>query len=145
MKKVLLSGTIILSFIVYAIINSKPMDVVTKSPVISDSVTVAQPTTAPVSGAQYKDGEYTGPVTDAFYGNIQVKATISGGKLTDVQFLQYPNDHHESIEINQRAMPLLKQEAIEAQNANVDIVTRATDTSNAFIQSLTDALNQAKS
>lgn len=92
---------------------------------------------------QYRNGSYTGSVADAFYGNVQVKAVISGGKLADVQFLQYPNDRGHSIEINQYATPLLKQEAITAQNANVDLVSGATATSEAFIQSLTNALSQA--
>lgn len=92
----------------------------------------------------FKDGTYTGNSQDAFYGNIQVKAVISGGKITDVQFLQYPNNAARSLAINTLAMPNLKQEAIQAQNANVDIVSGATDTSNAFIQSLTSALTQAK-
>ncbi len=92
----------------------------------------------------YKDGSYTGTVADAFYGNIQVKAIISGGKITDVQFLQYPNDQGNSIEINTYAMPILTQEAIKAQSSNVNIVSGATDSSAAFIQSLADALTQAK-
>ncbi|HVA96157.1 MAG TPA: FMN-binding protein [Candidatus Acidoferrales bacterium] len=93
----------------------------------------------------YKDGTYTGPVEDAFYGNVQVQVTISGGKINSVQFLQHPSDAMRSVAINDIAMPNLQQEAIQAQTATVDIVSGATDTSNAFIQSLKDALNQAKS
>lgn len=93
----------------------------------------------------YKNGTYTGNVADAFYGNVQVQAVISGGKLTDVTFLQYPNDRSTSIEINTQAMPYLKQEAIKAQIAQVDIITGATQTSRAFIESLQSALDQAKS
>lgn len=92
----------------------------------------------------YKDGTFTGNSQDAFYGNIQVKAIISGGKISDVQFLQSPNSAARSLAINTLAMPELKQEAIQAQNGNVDVVSGATDTSNAFIQSLTSALTQAK-
>ncbi|MDE2025278.1 MAG: FMN-binding protein [Patescibacteria group bacterium] len=106
-----------------------------------------QPTTAPttsVSQGQYKDGSYTGSVADAFYGNIQVQVTISGGKISNIQFLQAPNDRGTSIMINQQADPMLAQEAISAQGANVDIVSGATDSSQAFIQSLQSALNQAK-
>ena len=91
----------------------------------------------------YKDGTYTGKSADAFYGNIQVQAVIAGGKLTDVRFLQYPNDRTRSIAINTLAMPNLKQEAIQAQTANVNIITGATDSSNAFDQSLSSALSQA--
>ena len=93
--------------------------------------------------SRYKDGSYTGDVTDAFYGNVQVKVTISGGKITDVQFLQYPNDRQTSVEINSQAMPLLGQEAIQAQSAQVDGVSGATQTSGAFIQSLQTALQKA--
>ena len=105
------------------------------------------PTPAPVPPpvvSMYRDGTYTGSVADAYYGNIQVSATISGGKITDVVFLQYPNDRGTSIEINTQAMPYLKSEAITVQSANVDGVSGATQTSVAFIQSLESALAQAK-
>lgn len=92
----------------------------------------------------FKDGEYTGDTVDAYYGNVQVKAVISRGKITDVQFLQYPNDRRTSIEINTMAMPYLKQEAIQAQIAQVDIVSGATQTSLAFQKSLQAAFNKAK-
>lgn len=93
---------------------------------------------------QYKNGSFTGSVQDAYYGNVQVQAVISGGKITDVVFLQYPNDNPTSQYINSQAMPLLKQEAIQAQSANVSGVSGASATSPAFIASLTDALSQAK-
>jgi uncharacterized protein with FMN-binding domain len=102
-------------------------------------------TPIPTSVGQYKDGNYTGVASDAFYGFIQVKAVISGGKLTDVIFLRYPNDHDRSVFINQQAMPLLKQEAITVQSASVNIVSGATDSSQAFRESLSSALAQAKS
>ena len=92
----------------------------------------------------YKDGSYTGIVADAYYGNIQVQATIAGGKITNVQFLQFPNDNGTSLGINQQADPMLAQEAIQAQNANVNVVSGASDSSQAFTQSLQSALNQAK-
>lgn len=92
----------------------------------------------------YKDGSYTGSVADAYYGNIQVQVTISGGKIANIQFLQAPNDNPNSQYINQQADPMLKQEAIQSQSANVDTITGATDSSMAFVQSLSAALNQAK-
>src|SRR5258708_13680180 len=94
--------------------------------------------TSSIPGALYKDGSYTGRVADAQWGYIQVKAVIQNGKITDVQFLQYPNDRNHSIAINNYADPLLTSEAIQAQSANVDAVSGATDTSDAFIQSLTN-------
>jgi len=105
-------------------------------------IPVPQP--APQPTGQYKDGSYTGPVTDAFFGPYQVKAVISDGKLSDIVFLQYPNDRPTSTQINTEAMPILKSEAIKAQSANVDVVSGATQSSAAFKESLASALVQAK-
>jgi uncharacterized protein with FMN-binding domain len=102
------------------------------------------PAPAPKPTGQYIDGTYTGSTADAYYGYVQVQATVSGGKLTAVKFLQYPNDRGTSVYINQQAMPLLQQEAIQVQSANVSGVSGATDTSMAFRESLGAALSKAK-
>lgn len=108
---------------------------------------VPTPVPVPVSTpqGQYVDGTYTGSVENAYYGNVQVQVTVSGGKIADAQFLQYPSDRSTSRYINQQAMPILVQEAIQAQSAQVDGVSGASDTSAAFQQSLASALSQAKS
>ena len=98
----------------------------------------------PVTSSGYKDGTYTGPVIDVNVGNVQVQATIKNGKISNVQFLDYPQDRNTSRRINSYAVPSLQQEAIQAQSANVDIVTGATLTSEGFQMSLQAALNQAK-
>jgi uncharacterized protein with FMN-binding domain len=118
------------------------------------ATTVPTPTPTPVTTpvpvavvkpkGMYVNGTYTGSAADAYYGMIQVKVVISSGKIADVQFVQYPNDRRESIQINGQAMPYLKQEAIQAQSAQVNGVSGATDTSAAFQQSLASALSQAK-
>jgi uncharacterized protein with FMN-binding domain len=102
-----------------------------------------QPTTMPMMG-QYKNGTYVGSVQDAFYGNIQVQATIINGKISNVTFLQFPNDNRTSQYVNAQADPILAQEAIQKQSANVDIVSGASASSQAFQASLADALSQAK-
>ncbi len=99
--------------------------------------------TAASTNTHYKDGTYNGSVADAYYGQVQVAVTVSGGKVTNVKFLQYPNSHSTSVYINQQAMPYLKQEAIQSQNSNVQIISGATFTSQAFIQSLSNALSKA--
>ncbi len=111
----------------------------------SASASTTMPATAQSTSAPYKDGSYIGSAARSYYGNVQVSATIGGGKLTDIEFLQYPRDHRESMQINEQAMPLLKQEAIKAQTAQIDGVSGATDTSEAFIESLKSALDQARS
>jgi uncharacterized protein with FMN-binding domain len=104
----------------------------------------ATPAPVPKTSGQYADGTYTGSAANAYYGTVEVQASVSGGALTGVTFLQYPSDRSTSREINAQAMPILKSEAIQAQSANVDIVSGATDTSLAFRQSLGSALAQAK-
>lgn len=158
-KKFLLSTSVIVVFVLYAIHVHSPEEggsrqIVANSPTPSNipESTIAATNTPVAAGTvpptakprgQYKDGTYTGGVADAFYGNVQVQAVISGGKLVDVKWLQYPSDRQTSIEINSQAMPLLTQEAIQVQSANVSGVSGASATSAAFIESLGSALQQA--
>ncbi len=88
----------------------------------------------------YKDGTYTGQTVDVNYGLVQVQAQIQNGKIAQVSFLQYPNDRRTSQQINSIAMPYLQQEAVQAQSANVDIISGATLTSEGFQMSLQSAL-----
>jgi uncharacterized protein with FMN-binding domain len=107
-------------------------------------VPVPVPTPTPVAASgQYKDGTYTGSSVNVFYGYVQIQATVQGGKIADVKFLSYPNDRNTSRYINSQAMPLLIQQALQAQNAQVDGVSGATDTSQGFVESLTSALSKA--
>ncbi len=154
MKKIVVSAIIIGIFVLYSFIHaqSAPVAVVPNtSPSSSSSSSsaaapssTAAPSAPSTSGSLYKDGSYTGSVADAQWGVVQVKAIIQNGKITSVQFLQYPNDHGYSIQVNNYADPQLSSEAIQAQNANVNIITGATLTSEAFMQSLSDALSQAQ-
>jgi len=153
--KYILSGFVVVAFLLTAgweALQSTPVPTPVDLPPItlnlSASIPVSpNPTLAPTLAPRlglYRDGVYIGPAADAFYGLIQVRTTITNGRIANVEFLNYPNDRSTSIEINSVAMPILRSEAIAAQSANVDIVTGATDTSHAFIESLRSALNQAK-
>lgn len=157
-KKLLLSLSLVVAFGIYAVLSQNKSTYVTvpqpnpvptepaptPTPIPNPAPTpTPTPIPKPVVG-QYKDGSYTGDITDAFYGNVQVEAIISGGKITDVKFLDYPKDRRTSLEKSTQAMPILTQEAIQAQNANVDIVSGATQTSLAFQTSLASALALAK-
>ncbi|RAZ91015.1 FMN-binding domain-containing protein [Mesorhizobium hawassense] len=98
-----------------------------------------------LAGHGYADGVYTGPAADAYYGIIQLQALVQGGRLTALKILKYPNDRRTSVSINRQALPMLRDEAISAQSADVDIISGATLTSRAFIQSLGGALKKASS
>lgn len=163
MKRLFLSASVVLTFAVYSFIRQGGLDATVTVPISSDGVPAALPdkyppvtpsdtvpTAVPASPAPaqtargaYRDGTYTGDSVDAFYGYVQVQATVRGGTVTDVQVLQYPNDRQTSVEINSVAMPILRQEAIRAQSARIDAVSGASDSSSAFIQSLDSALKKA--
>lgn len=110
------------------------------------SQTATAPQSAPpqATTGQYKDGTYTGPVADAYHGYVQVQAVVQGGKLVNVIFLQHPSGRSTSVWINQQAMPYLTQEALAAQSANVNTISGASETSQAFRASLGAALQSAK-
>jgi uncharacterized protein with FMN-binding domain len=142
MKKFLLSVGVLVIFLAYSMVLRNQHS----GAVIAPAALSQGKSTIPTTGgtAAYKDGTYTGSVQNAFYGDVQVSATILDGKITTVDFLEYPNDNPNSQYVNQQAIPYLKQEAIKAQSANVNTVTGATLTSQAFVQSLSTALNAAK-
>ena len=150
-KKLLLSSLVVFSFLAYAIrernVSLTATSVSVPTAIYGTKLASASPQslpTAPVSSSTYQDGVFVGNVTDAFYGNVQVEAVISGGSITDVQFLDYPQDRRTSRFINSQAVPYLVTEAIRAQSARVNIISGATLTSEAFIQSLQSALNKAR-
>ena len=103
-----------------------------------------QTTSTSGSGGQYKDGTYTGAAEDVGYGTVQVQAVVSGGRVASINFLQMPFDADRSARIASQAKPILQQEAISAQSADVDMVSGATSDWEGFKASLQAALNQAK-
>jgi len=103
----------------------------------------SRPTATSAPRGQYTDGEFTGSVANAYWGEVQVKVVIQNGSVSDVQFLNYPHDRRTSVRINNVAVPYLRTEAIQAQTARVHIVSGATLTSEAFIESLGSALQAA--
>lgn len=152
MKKFAVSAVIIGVFLIYALAHARASVGFTPSqgstgsstdPTSGSGSSTSQQGSTSTTAGQYKNGSYTGAAADAQWGYIQVKISIQNGKLTNVQFLQYPNHRDRSVEINNYAMPQLSSEAISAQSAQVDVISGATDTSEAFIQSLGDALSQA--
>ena len=77
------------------------------------------------------------------YGDVQVRVTVSGGRLVDVQAVQLPSDRARSQAISSDAGPLLRNEALRAQSARINTVSGATYTSDGYAQSLQSALDRA--
>ena len=99
--------------------------------------------TATVGASSAAGTVVTGTVASTRWGPVQVQLTVSGGKITSVQVVQQPDDNRRDEEINASAVPTLVQETLDAQSAEIDMVSGATITSEGYLQSLQSALDQA--
>ncbi len=106
----------------------------------SRSATTPEPT--PTPAPQTADRTVTGPVIQTRYGGVQLQVTLSNGKITDITPLELPNDLQRSAYISSVAAPLLREEALHAQNAQIDLLSGATYTSEAYAESLQAVLDQ---
>jgi uncharacterized protein with FMN-binding domain len=99
--------------------------------------------TAVAAGTTTGGTTYPGSVASTRWGNVQVSITVANGKITGVSVPTYPKGNGRDREINARALPVLTQETISAQSANIDTVSGATVTSDGYKQSLQAALDAA--
>ncbi|MDH6629333.1 uncharacterized protein with FMN-binding domain [Streptomyces sp. LBL] len=88
-------------------------------------------------------GTVTGDAAQTQYGAVQVRLTVAGGKITKAEAVQAPKGGT-SDQKTALSVPKLNQEAVAAQNAEIDAVSGATYTSNGYKQSLQSALDKAK-
>jgi uncharacterized protein with FMN-binding domain len=106
-------------------------------------VPTTAPTAAPSQPGGMRDGQYAGAVVNIRWGAVQVEVTIAGGRITDVTPIQLPSSDPRTAQISEYAEPLLRSAVVEAQTAEVDLVSGATYTSDAYLRSLQSALDQA--
>ena len=85
----------------------------------------------------------TGTSTDTRWGPVQVQITVANGEITDVTVVEYPTGNGKDRQINARALPVLVQETLDAQSADIDMVSGATVTSEGYLGSLQSALDEA--
>ena len=100
-------------------------------------------TGGPAPGGSSSSRTVTGDVAQTRWGPVQVELTVDASRVTDVAVVQYPNGNSEDEEINSYALPLLIQQTLDSQSANIDMVSGATVTSVGYQQSLQSALDQA--
>ena len=85
-----------------------------------------------------------GPVVTTKYGPVQVRVTLLGTRIVDAQALQLPSDRSRSVRISQTAGPQLRSEALQAQSANIHLVSGASYTSEGYARSLQGGLDLAR-
>jgi uncharacterized protein with FMN-binding domain len=114
------------------------------APIVIPSPAAGASTQTGVTGQQGTfTGQKTGSAVQTPYGTVQVQVTFQGGKITDVQGVQLPNNMRHSSEISQAVAPMLHDEVLQAQSAQVNTISGATYTSTGYLQSLQSALDQA--
>jgi uncharacterized protein with FMN-binding domain len=84
----------------------------------------------------------TGDAISTRYGPLQLKVTVSGGKITKIEAVQYPSSEGKSAEISSFALPQLSRSALSKQSASVDVVSGATYTSEGYKTALQSALDK---
>jgi len=85
----------------------------------------------------------TGDPIQTQYGVVQVKITLAGSKITNAGFAQLTANDDTSAQINSQAAPILLQQTLSAQSAQIDGVSGASYTSQGYQQSLQSALDKA--
>jgi uncharacterized protein with FMN-binding domain len=86
----------------------------------------------------------TGPLLTTPFSSIQVRAELTRGRLTGVETLSLTGADAQTNEINGRAEPILRREALRAGSADIDVVSGATYTSESWIESLRAAMRVAR-
>lgn len=90
-----------------------------------------------------QSGTVDGAVVGTQYGSVQVRVNFTGKKITNVHALQLTDSSGTSVAISAGAAPVLRHEALAAQSAQIDVVSGATYTSEAYQQSLQSAIDAA--
>ena len=101
----------------------------------------ASPTAKPVANA-HKTGVFAGAASQGMFGPVQATLTVRDGKITWVK-ITAPQDNPTSAYINQQVVPMLRSETLKAQSSNINGISGATVTSDAYYQSLQSALTNA--
>jgi uncharacterized protein with FMN-binding domain len=116
-------------------------------PTVAPNVTAAPTQTPKANTAKAPAGgnrTVVGPTIQTRFGPVQVEVVLKGTTIVDVKALQLPNDRSRSVRISQAVEPILRQEALQAQSANIDLVSGGSWTSDGYAQSLQGALDAAR-
>jgi uncharacterized protein with FMN-binding domain len=112
---------------------------------VTQTATATTPSTTPAKSSSTSaagSGTATGDAVSTQYGDAQVRVTIKNGKIVSIEALQLQGNDPRSVQISSSAAPILQQEALSAQTADIDAVSGATFTSASYAQSLQSALDK---
>ena len=106
------------------------------------TATASKSTPGNGSGTSTGTTTATGDAVSTQYGNAQVRVTVKDAKIVAIEALQLQGNDARSVQISSSAEPVLQQEALAKQSADVDSVSGATYTSESYKQSLQSALDK---
>ena len=95
------------------------------------------------AGTRLVDGEYTSDRIQFEWGDLRSRIVVTNGKVTTVQIMSYPDHRSQSLYLIQLADPILTTEVIKTQQAKVNTVSTATNSSIAFQDSIANAMMKA--
>jgi uncharacterized protein with FMN-binding domain len=105
---------------------------------VAGGIPQVDPSAAPTNAAPET---FTGDAATMRYGIVQVKITVQGGKIVDAQAVQAPTGSNDRY--TQKAVPVLREQTIAAQSANIQGVSGASFTSYGWYTSLASAISKA--
>jgi uncharacterized protein with FMN-binding domain len=85
-----------------------------------------------------------GPAMTTPFSAIQVRAFVTGNRLTGIETVLLTGDGPHTEALNSRAEPILRESALKAGGADVDVVSGATSTSEIWLDSLRGAIRKAR-
>ncbi|WP_327111789.1 FMN-binding protein [Streptomyces sp. NBC_01341] len=142
MRRAVLATTGV-SALTIALLALKPHELPMPAGAAPRSPTTSHTPAGTSQGTSAGTGTFTGDPIDTPYGTVQVAATLTKGKITEVKVLRAPDQNGRDRQIASYALPRLTQEALGAQSAHIDAVSGASYTSQGYVQSLQSALDQA--
>ena len=98
-------------------------------------------TQAPATSPAVMNGTFTGPSVFVNYGNVQVQITVVNGRITDAVAVKAPSGRNDRY--TNMAVPILKQQTLAAQSANIKGASGASYTSYGWFKSLQGAMADA--
>ena len=113
--------------------------VVASSPAVDGRDASAAGSADSASGAT----TYTGDAAQTRWGPVKVRITVADGRITAAEAVVYPTGNQRDVEINSSAIPVLNDEVVQAQSAEIDMVSGASVTSEGYLTSLQSAIDRA--
>jgi uncharacterized protein with FMN-binding domain len=136
--------TLLLSFRGGPLASPEPVTAANDDTTATDElVAAAVVTEAAAADAAIGPVTYTGDTYATRWGDVQVAVTLEGADITEVVALQLPSGDRHTNDISDYVEPVLREEAITSDSADVSVISGATYTSEAYAASLQSALDQA--